>query len=60
MSQELAKLFNALNDVQLRAFAGYEQDRANELQGKARKAQREADAARKELRRRQLAKKAAA
>ena len=52
MSQQLARLFASLNDMELQAFARYEQGRADTLQEKAAKAQREADAARKELKRR--------
>lgn len=55
MSQALAKLFSTLDDAELTAFERYEQGRANELQAKASQAQREADAARKELKRRKSA-----
>lgn len=52
MSQALATLFRALDTDELAAFAKYEQSRAVELQRKAATAQREADAARKEIKRR--------
>lgn len=52
MSMALSMLFKGLSDAELAAFARYEQGRADELQAKARKAQREAGAARKELKRR--------
>lgn len=53
MSQERAKLFKSLSLPQLTAFAAFQQDSANELQRKARTAQKDADAARKEVKRRQ-------
>lgn len=52
MSQQLATLFKSLDVSELSAFARYEQERADELQSKASVAQREADAARKEIKRR--------
>lgn len=52
MSQALARLFSTLDDAELAAFERYEQGRANDLQAKASQAQREADAARKEIKRR--------
>lgn len=55
MSQHLAALFKTLDPDELAAFAKYEQSRADELQRKASVAQREADAARKELNRRKTA-----
>lgn len=52
MSQSLSMLFKGLSDAEMAAFARYEQGRADELQKMAARAQREADAARKELKRR--------
>lgn len=52
MSQELARLFGYLSEVQLEGFERERQDMANEYQSRAAEAQREADAARKELKRR--------
>ena len=48
----VAQLLSRLTDEQLAAFARYEQGRADELQSKARRAQKEADMARKMLKRR--------
>jgi len=52
VSQELSRLFNILNEAELEGFERDRQDMANQYQSKAAEAQREADAARKELRRR--------
>ena len=52
MSQALTALFKTLSDAELSAFARYEQGRADELQRKAATSQREAAAARKEIKRR--------
>lgn len=46
------KLFAILDDEELAAFAKYEQGRANDLQSRGLLAQRDADAARKEIKRR--------
>lgn len=58
MSRQLSALFRTLDGAELAAFARYEQGRADELQRKAAVAQREADAARKEIKRRKLEAKA--
>lgn len=50
--QRLADMLRGLDDDTLRAFVRYEQGRANWLQSEAARAQREADMARKTLRRR--------
>lgn len=47
-----AELLQALTKAELAAFERFYQDRANRLQSEAAQAQREADAARKELKRR--------
>lgn len=52
MSQELARLFGYLNEAELEGFERDRQDMANQYQSKAAAAQREAQAARKELKRR--------
>jgi hypothetical protein len=54
MSQSLAKLFATLDDAEMAGFAAMYQMIADRRQKEARQAQREADAARKELKRRKL------
>lgn len=52
MNAALANLFSALNAEELEGFVKYEQGRASNLMRMAAKAQREASAGRKELKRR--------